>query len=118
MEFLQGEKFSNFLIERGSFMAKTNSLFFKEHKKLNNNCFSVEENIHPVESISWFSKMARKENASLEEVNDALKKFEYFADQKKSKKEEITAELQLGYGFQELLEEKRDELLGLMALKK
>lgn len=99
-------------------MAKINSLFFKRHKKSITDYSDVKENLVPIKSISWFSKMARKKSASLEEINDALKKFENFANQKKLKKEEIIAELQLGYGFQEMLEEKRDELLGLMVLKK
>ncbi|PIZ05180.1 MAG: hypothetical protein COY58_00570 [Gammaproteobacteria bacterium CG_4_10_14_0_8_um_filter_38_16] len=98
-------------------MTKISSHFFKECEKTVNDCFSIEENFSPAESISWFSKIARKENASLNEVNNALKKIEYFVDQKEFEKEETVAELQLGYGFQKLLEEKRSELNMLAALK-
>lgn len=98
-------------------MTKINNLFFKTCGKSINDYFSVEENISHSESIAWFSKMAREKNLSLIETNDALKKIQKFIDKKKLAKEEIVAELQLSYGFQELLEEKRDELLGLMTLK-
>jgi hypothetical protein len=68
-------------------MAKINSLFFKKHKKSITDYSDVKENLVPIKSISWFLKMARKESASLEEINDSLKEIEKFIDKKELEKE-------------------------------
>lgn len=98
-------------------MTKVNCLFFTDSKKSIDDQYAME--CQPViKPISWFSKIVRNKNITANEVSDALSKLEDFLDQKQFEKEEAVAELQLGHAFQELLEEKRYELLGLMTLKK
>ena len=92
-------------------MERINSLFFKSSKKqFFHRSNATTENSSFTESISWFAKMKQKENIDANEINDVLKKLEDFLDQKEFEKAEITAELQLGYAFKSLCEEKLERL--------
>lgn len=88
-------------------MGKINSLFFKSSKKqFADRSNAATGNSSFTKSISWFAKMTQKDNIGPNEINDLLKKLENFLDEKEFEKAEITAELQLGYAFKSLFEEK------------
>ena len=97
--------------------AEINASLFRSNENSANDQFNVD--CQPlVKSIACFSQMVRDEKLNSNEVSDVISKLDDFLDQKEFEKEEIIAELQLGYEYQELLEQKRDKLLELMTLKK
>lgn len=61
--------------------------------------------------------MTRDEKLTPAEAGDVLRKLEDFIDQKEFEKSEIIAELQLAYAFQDVLKEKRAELIESVRIK-
>jgi len=85
------------------------SLFFNNKKDLGG--FHDSMGCQPsIKTIDWFSRAARDESLDKESVIQALCKLNDFIAQKESEKEDLRAELQLAYAFQEKLEERQAEL--------
>ena len=84
--------------------------FFKRGKNfIDDQC--AEDSPFLLKQIASIVRMKDEKKLNLKELSEVLNKLDDFLDEKEFEKAEIIDELQLSYAFQEVLREKRAELM-------